>query len=343
MIQSAMMFALGVCVSGLVWLALAVALVRRARRLTERRLLASISTRRAEFETERDELRARHAVEMHRQQQEVSRVLDMATAYRLEADVKERDLGSLGAELRARDEDYQDLQHTLSAQREGFQELERRHAEAGTSLRATQHALKLENKRRAIAEEALNEATIVGDQRRIELSALRAQNEALRTALGERLPFEHLDDVPTIPLAPERGEAPPRGETIQVREPIEAAGPGQGASIVPLFARQAGSAEQSAVKVADATRSPQRLAGEGHGDFGEGAWRAPATEADAMAAGAENSVVADLEARRAMTATAPEVSDGKSKEEVEDRAEKRFFKALREIRTLKRVSGQAGE
>jgi hypothetical protein len=180
MIQSAMMFALGIFVSGLLWLALAVALVRRARRLTERRLIASIATRRAEFETERDELRARHAVEMHRQQREVSRVLDMATAYRLEADVKERDVSNLGAELKAREEDYQDLQHVLAAQRDSFQDLERRHAEAGAALRASQHTLKLESKRRAIAEEALDEATIMNDQRRIELSALRAQNEALR-------------------------------------------------------------------------------------------------------------------------------------------------------------------
>jgi hypothetical protein len=80
MIQSAMMFALGVFVSGLVWLAFSVALVRRARRITERRLLAGIATRRAEFDTERDELRARHAVQMHRLEREVSRVLDMATA-----------------------------------------------------------------------------------------------------------------------------------------------------------------------------------------------------------------------------------------------------------------------
>ena len=66
MILSAMMFALGIFVSGLLWLGLSVALVRRAERLTERRVLAGIATRRAEFEAERDELRARHAVEMHR-------------------------------------------------------------------------------------------------------------------------------------------------------------------------------------------------------------------------------------------------------------------------------------
>ena len=106
MIQSAMIFALGVFASGLVWLAFSVALVRRARRLTERRLLAGIAVRRAEFETERDELRARHAVQMYRLEREVSRVLDMATAHRLEADLKERDLVNARAELIADEEDF---------------------------------------------------------------------------------------------------------------------------------------------------------------------------------------------------------------------------------------------
>ena len=169
MIQSAMIFALGVFVSGLVWLAFSVALVRRARRLTERRLLAGIAVRRAEFETERDELRARHAVQMHRLEREVSRVLDMATAHRLEADLKERDLVNARAELVADEEDFVDIERRLSAEREMIQDLERRHAEVGAALRSAQHALKLEAKRRASAEEALDEATLLADQRRLAL------------------------------------------------------------------------------------------------------------------------------------------------------------------------------
>ena len=198
MIQSAMIFALGVFASGLVWLAFSVALVRRARRLTERRLLAGIAVRRAEFETERDELRARHAVQMHRLEREVSRVLDMATAHRLEADLKERDLVNARAELIADEEDFVDIERRLAAEREMIQDLERRHAEAGAALRAAQHALKLEAKRRASAEEALDEASILADQRRLALTALRSENDALRARLGEQpgspVPFE-LDEA----------------------------------------------------------------------------------------------------------------------------------------------------
>lgn len=337
MIQSAMMFALGVFVSGLLWLALAVLLVRRAQRLTARRLLASVSTRRAEFETERDELRARHAVEMHQQEREVSRVLDMATAYRLEADVKERDISSLNAELKAREEDYLELQHAHTAQRQTFQDLERRHAEDGASLRAVQHALKLESKRRTMAEEALDEATITGDQRRIELSALRAQNEALRTALGDRVPFEHEDGSPRIPLPPELPSLP--AQPAEFQQFVD------GSSVVPLRARQANTPEQSAALVADATRNLQRIAGEGHAETSEGTKQA--TKKGVAAKGGGQPVasgeprISELHPNRSQ-ALAPEGAPD-PRQEIEDKAETRFFEALSEIRALKRSSGQAAE
>ena len=342
MIQSAMMFALGVFVSGLVWLALAVALVRRARRITARRIMAGVSTRRAEFDTERDELRARHAIEMHRQGQEVSRVLDMATAYRLEADVKENDLANARAELNARDEDLRDVEETLTLQRETYLDLELRNAEAGASLRAAQHQLKLESKRRAIAEDSLNEAAIVGDQHRIELSALRAQNEALRTALGDRVPFEHAA-IPKIPEAPELPAHPPAFEPIHLRDLRQAGVRGLGASVVPLRAsRSTASSDQSAALVADATRDLQRLAGEGQSEFATDAWHASVADQVPALPRAEPAIVTDLDARR-MQAASVAGPAAQADEDGEDRAEKRFMAALSEIRLLKRASGKAGE
>ncbi len=70
MIEAAMLFALGALVSALVALLSIAAVVRRTRRVTERRLKASLATRRAEYDTERDELRARHAVELRRLERE---------------------------------------------------------------------------------------------------------------------------------------------------------------------------------------------------------------------------------------------------------------------------------
>jgi len=334
-----MMFALGFFVSGLLWLAFAVALVRRARRLTERKILAGVATRRAEFDSERDELRARHAIQMHRLEREVSRVLDQATAHRLEADLKDRDIYAARAELAAREEDLQDYESRLGKERETIQDLERRHAEAGAALRSTQHALKLEGKRRAIAEEGLDEATMLADQRRLALSALRLENDGLRVRLGE---------PPGTPMPIElESERPRRIATIVEEEPLELA---HGASVVQLPTRTKGHAaldspEKSVAVIAEVARDMQRLAGEVEGQFASGVWHAPASAEPhlpvASAPGDAN--IGELVALR--LTTPPSAADGKNKgkPEAEDGAETRFFEALAEIRALKRAANQAGE
>ncbi len=350
MILSAMMFALGTFVSGLVWIAFSVALVRRARRLTERRLLAGIATRRAEFDAERDELRARHAVQMHRLEREVSRVLDMATAYRLEADLKERDLINARAEIEAHHEDFADVEVRLKIERNSVQELERRHAEAGSALRAAQHQLNLESRRRAAAEEALEEASVLADQRRIALSALRAENNALRERLGEEpaepLPYEL--EAPKLPRAltameaeldPEfyAGEPAIAAETAKPA-PVaaEAEKPAMGGSVVPLPTRPRPVPvevnERSAA--ASVNRHDETRPTEADGGDGAAQPRMP----QAPVPGVAN--IGELVALRMLPA---EESVAEAKPEVSEKAESQFFEALAEIRALKRAANQAGE
>ena len=345
MIQSAMIFALGFFVSGLVWLAFSVALVRRTRRLTERRLLAGIAMRRAEFESERDELRARHAVQMHRLEREVSHVLDMATAYRLEADLKERDLMNAQAELVADAEDFQDIERRLSSERELVQDLERRHAEAGAALRAAQHALKLETKRRANAEEALDEASVLADQRRLAVVALRTENDQLRIRLGEEpgspVPFE-LEDT-RLPRAVTARAIDEDDEEIVDEEavvppptPVPAHA---GGSVVPLPMRKhvaSESPDQSVAVVAEATRDLHRIADEANArPEAEGVEAVPAPRMPAATAPAN---IGELVALR----MAPEIKE-EPEEAATGNAENRFFSALAEIRALKRAANQAGE
>ena len=332
MILFAMLVALGALLSGLLWLALTVALVRRARRLTERRLLAAIATRRAHFDAERDELRARHAVEMHQREREVGRVLDLATGYRLEAEVKALDLGGLRAEFVAREEEMQEIEARLGVQRELVQELERRHAEAGSALRATQHSLKLERRRRTAAEEALEEVESLAEERRAEAMALRIENGVLRAALGDRLPADLEAIHADIEAA---GDARPRlpAATMPVAEPVGEAEPEplqQGGSVVPLRPRAPPAEPVAApdVLVAQATRSLQRLAGES-----AGAARPHGRNA------AELASVAHLDAHRAAQA-AGDIGHGGEDDET---ARSRFYEALSEIRATKRPAIQAGE
>jgi len=350
MIQSAMMFALGIFVSGLVWLAFSVALVRRARRLTERRLLAGIATRRAEFDAERDELRARHAVQMHRLEREVSRVLDMATAYRLESDLRERDLMSARAELAAHREDFVDVETRLKGEQESIQDLERRAAEAGSALRAAQHQLKLETQRRAAAEEALDEASILADQRRIALTALRAENNALRARLGEEpgapLPFEL--EQPKLPRALTVLNG--AGDAVEPAEAQGAARPEVGGSVVPLPTRTrpvpVESPERSAAVVAEAARDLQRIAGQEQQSAGEAVAGVAVAQRprlpEATIPGVTN--IGELVAMR-MASASPQGNGAAAEEapEVSEKAESQFFEALAEIRALKRAGTQAGE
>jgi hypothetical protein len=341
MIQSAMIFALGVFVSGLAWLALSVALVRRARRLTERRLLAGIAVRRAEFETERDELRARHAVQMYRLEREVSRVLDMATAHRLEADLKERDLVNARAELVADEEDFVDIERRLSAERELIQDLERRHAEVGAALRSAQHALKLEAKRRATAEEALDEATLLADQRRLALMSLRSENDQLRARLGED---------PSAPLPFELADAKmPRADSVEIEgdeeevavEEIELPRPQLGGSVVPLPTRH----RQAAAPVASADDDVidfRHISSEAR----DGSRAAPPPRMPAAAVPGSANVGELVALRMAPQPPAeiqPEGKDGLAPDQPKDSPEQRFFAALAEIRALKRAASQAGE
>jgi hypothetical protein len=331
-----MMFALGVFACGLVWLAFSVALVRRTRRVTERRLLAGIATRRAEFDAERDELRARHAVEMYRLEREVGRVLDMATAHRLEADLKERDVVSLRAELTAREEDFRDLDQRLAAERRNSQDLERRAAELGAALRAAQHALGLEARMRAVAEESLDAAAMIADRRRLALAALRTENDALRGRLGE---------APGTPLPADLAGAPPAAISAPLPVAEETARPAPaaaaGATIVPLptRARQlaAESPEQSAAVVAEATRDLQRIAASA--DRGPDGNTAQPPRMPVATVPSDNNIGELVALRMAPRAATPEEAPA----EAPEGAETRFFEALAEIRALKRIGGQAGE
>lgn len=196
MIQSAMVFALGFLVCGLVALLFSIALVRRTRRLAEKRLLARISTRRAEFETERDEMRARHAVQMYRLEGQVSKILDMATAHRLEADIKERDIVGLRSELEAHAAEMDEINERLIGQRDTLQDLERRHAEAGAVLRATQHALRLESRRRAAAEELLSDIELPEQKRDARIAALRSEIGQLQATITHLQSFYNHIDLP---------------------------------------------------------------------------------------------------------------------------------------------------
>jgi hypothetical protein len=209
MIESAMFFALGVFASGLVALAILRALVRRTRRVTEKNLRASLATRRIEFQVERDELKARHALTVRQLEREGGTFRDMATAHRLEADLKDQENADLRADLNARETEVDELTERLQAVQDTFLQAERKLAESGSALRTAHHALESEAGRRADLHDRLAEMTQLAEQRRLEIIGLRAEMARLRSKMG----FAAVASLPADGLV--NGDIRPPDITVQ--------------------------------------------------------------------------------------------------------------------------------
>jgi uncharacterized coiled-coil protein SlyX len=166
MIQAAMMFALGFSVCGLIALAASSALARRTRRLAEHRVKQRYATKRLEFETERDELRARHAVTVQRLEQDVRKLGDEATSYRLESALKDIEINALNSDVDDRDEEIEELKDRLDELHEELRDSDRKLAESGTALRAARHALQMKSAEDALGENpyAADDHVIAGDR-----------------------------------------------------------------------------------------------------------------------------------------------------------------------------------
>lgn len=184
MIESGMFFALGMFASGLVALAILRALVRRTRRVTEKYQHAALATRRIEFQAERDELKARHALTVRQLERESDTFRDLTTAHRLEADLKDRENADLHADLDAREIEVEELTMRLQAVQDSLLQAERNLAESGGALRTAHHALESEAGRRADLRDRLAEMTRLAERRRLEIIGLRAEMARLRSRMG---------------------------------------------------------------------------------------------------------------------------------------------------------------
>ncbi|MGQ7794209.1 hypothetical protein ACUN0C_17520 [Faunimonas sp. B44] len=346
MIQSAMMFALGAFVSGLVALVVAIAFVGRARRLTAAHLTARLATRRAEFEIERDELRARHAIETRRLEREVDRLLDSATAYRLNSDMKEQELASVTADLAVRDEEIRELYEISGQLREELQALHREKAEAAAALREAEQTIEAERARLAAMQAELSESRGVVGQYEIELARLRGDGETLRASLRElsrtmsAIPdaadYEILD-APWMQVRP-LAEPEPAPRAL-----------GADGEPAPEAAPSAADHTPETKQVERIARDLHRMAGEAAAALGGTPWRAsgkrsmaqlPATAAGPMLdspASRLSARVASVSGRREKAA---KTTPSAAAEPEQNSAEKRFLDALAEIRSLKPTSPQ---
>ncbi len=306
MIESVMFFALGVFASGLIALAILRAVVRRTRRMTEKTLRASLATRRAEFQVERDELKARHAVTVRRLEREGGSFRDLATAHRLEADLKDQENADLRADLDARESEVDELTDRLHGVQDSLLQAERKLAESGAALRTAHHALESEAGRRADLRDRLAEMTRLAEQRRLEIVGLRAEMARLRSRMGfaavtSLSPGGYADsaplrsdiavlrpsgaawapvDPPAVALIPEGGPASPirerAADIISLPEPAFArsrhrASGATGATGQPAPALAEPPEAENIRRIASEIH---RIAGEAAADLERGVWRA---------------------------------------------------------------------
>ena len=343
MIQSAMMFALGIFVSGLLWLALSVALVRRARRLTERRLLASIATRRAEFETERDELRARHAV----RDAPAGARGQPRPRHGHRAPPRSRRQGARPGQpprraARPARKTSHDMQQRLADERDtragpGAAARRGRSGAPGGAARLKLETQAARHRRGGARRGDASWPTSGG----IELSALRAQNEALRAALGERLPERR------AARRCRRRAIPQRRQAAGARSRPHRASGGAASCRCRCAAASAGRRTRRAVGRA---RRPSRRAtfsaspAKAMATSADGVWRAPAHAEPRMPAASSLGRAGRrrARARRGNGAAAPAAASRGGRRQ-RTMPETRFFEALAEIRALKRAASQAGE
>ncbi|MBN9011391.1 MAG: hypothetical protein J0H63_15215, partial [Rhizobiales bacterium] len=115
MIEAVMYFVLGVLVAGILALAIAPAIWRRAARLTRARVEASLPMTMAEIQADKDQLRAEFAVATRRLETTIGRLEERTTEQTIDIGRKRNAIEQLTAESTTRAAAIRDLETRLAA------------------------------------------------------------------------------------------------------------------------------------------------------------------------------------------------------------------------------------
>ncbi|SCZ44787.1 hypothetical protein [Afifella marina] len=345
MIQAAMLFALGAFASGLFCLAFFTVLARRIRRVTEQRLKASLAITRADFDTERDEMRARNATVIRRLERDASTFRDRVTAYRLDSDLKTQEIAALRSDLASRDEEIGELGTRLEQTNAELIETKKRLAETGTALRAGRNALEAEMERRLALQDEIQDLKSLAEDRRVDLIGMRAEIDYLRSVMGNA----------ASEADPEAGSRDPSPEKAEASEDSKKANrkDAKGAQRRSEARRAPGHRSQAARHLSrnhnarDTAKDAEPIGAEEIARISEDIRRMsadrPMQPAGANGSANKNGTQTDgnAEAKNGHASAGEEVSSDASNGPSQDKprgAEDRFFQALADIRQLKQHS-----
>lgn len=183
MIEQVMYFAIGFLVASLFNLFLVPLVHNRAVRLTIRRLEASTPFSMAEIQAEKDQLRAEFAMSTRRLEMSVEQLKAKTTSQLGELGKKAMVIDKLKNELNEKSAALQALEAREDVTRDQLRTTEEEYSYKSTKVQDMEHTLAGKENDLAKLTAALNERTVITDNQRLEIAALKTQIEELRAQL----------------------------------------------------------------------------------------------------------------------------------------------------------------
>ena len=185
MVEPIMYLAIGFLVSMLFGLMIVPLVHNRAVRLTTRRLEAATPLSMAEIQADKDQLRAEFAMSARRLEISVDQLKNKTTSQLAELGKKSDAINRMKLELGEKNATIFSLEARETAVNEKLAATETEFAAKMESLRAAERALADKQGELARLGHELSDRTMVADSRQIELVAVRAQIEALKSRVED--------------------------------------------------------------------------------------------------------------------------------------------------------------
>ena len=213
MIEPIMYLAIGFLVSMLCGLMIVPLVHNRAVRLTTRRLEAATPLSMAEIQADKDQLRAEFAMSARRLEMNVEQLKNKTTSQLAELGKKTDAINRMKVELGEKNATIFALEAREKAMKEQLRATEEEFADKTEALRVAELALAEKQSELSRINSDLSDRSMVADSRRVELVAVHAQIDALKSRVSEA---EKEYAVTQARLAYERGES--EGATRELAE-----------------------------------------------------------------------------------------------------------------------------
>jgi chromosome segregation ATPase len=185
MIEPIMYAAIGFLVSMLCGLMIVPLVHNRAVRLTTRRLEAATPLSMAEIQADKDQLRAEFAMSARRLEMSVEQLKNRTTSQLADLGKKTDAINRMKIELGEKNATIFSLEAREKAVKEQLRATEEEHAAKTEALRLAEQALTDKQGELGKLNTELNDRSVMADSRQVELVAVRAQIDELKSRVGD--------------------------------------------------------------------------------------------------------------------------------------------------------------